>query len=554
MSKILQFNEDVMKSLLKGAKTLAKAVIVTLGPKGRNVIIAKSFGAPSSTKDGVTVAKEINLKNKFENVGAQLVKGAASKAGDVAGDGTTTAIVLADSILSEGAKHVAAGVDPMKLKSGIDMAVKALTESLDAMATPVRTPEEIYQIATISSNNDSESGRIIAEAMQKVGKDGIVTIGETKGTETTLKVEEGMQFDKGYLSPYFLTNAEKMSVELENSFLLITDKKFVSAKTLVPILEAVAAQKSKSLLIIAEDVEAEALATLVVNKVKGGLAVCAVKAPGFGARRKEILQDIAVLTGATLISEEFGDSLEDINISMLGSAKNIRITKDSTTIISGDGKKQAVEKRAAQIKFEIEESTSDYDREKLEERLANLVGGVAVIHVGAATEAEANEKKARIEDALHATRAAIAQGIVPGGGVALIRAAKALDALKPEGEEAFGVAIMRRAAFAPAIAIAENCGKNGEWVAEKIAEQTGAWGYNGLTDQFSDLIADGVIDPVFVTKSAITYAASVVYMMLSVSVIITDKPESKKSAAMAGGGDPSMDMGMGGMGGMGGMM
>lgn len=550
MAKLLQFNQEALKSILKGVKTLAKAVIVTLGPKGRNVVIAKEFGSPFSTKDGVTVAKEVVLKDKFENMGAQLVKEAASKASDVAGDGTTTAIVLAEAIISEGVKSVMAGADPMDLKRGIDRAVEAVNRKLDSMATSVRKPEEIRQIASISANNDEQIGAIIGEAMQKVGNDGIVTIGEAKGVETVLEVVEGMQFDKGYLSPYFITNAEKMTVELQNPLIFITDQKISSTKELVPVLERVMEGGSRPLLIIAEDVDGDALAALVINKVKAGLPVCAVKAPGFGDRRKAMLEDLAILSGATLVSEEMGYSLKDAGLEMLGSAKKVKVSKEDTVIIDGAGHAKDVQKRILQIKHEIAQSTSDYDREKLEERLAKLVGGIAVINVGAVTEVEANEKKARIEDALHATRAAVAQGIIPGGGVALIHAAKVLAGLSAKGDEALGIEIVRKALSAPAAAIATNCGKNGFWVVEKISEQSGSYGYNGLTDQFSDLILDGVLDPVLVAKSALTHAASVASMLLTVTVIITDKPEPENKGMPSGG--PGMMGGMGGMG-MGGM-
>src|SRR3989344_6686313 len=546
MAKMLQFHEEALKSILKGVKTLAKAVIVTLGPKGRNVVIGKDFGSPLSTKDGVTVAKEVNLKDKFENMGAQLVKEAASKANDTAGDGTTTAIVLAESIFSEGVKNIAAGANPMDVKRGIEKGIRALESALDKLATPIKTPEEIRQIAAISANNDAEIGALIGEAMQKVGKDGIVTIGEAKGIDTVLDVVEGMQFDKGFISPYFITNAEKMSIELENVSIFITDKKLSSAKDIVPLLEKVMARGNRPLLIIADDVDGEALATLVVNKVKGGLSLAAVKSPGFGDRRKAMLEDLSILTGATLFSEELGYSLDDVDLEVLGGAKKIKISKEETTIVDGLGKPAEVKKRVAQIKHEIETSTSDYDREKLEERLAKLVGGVAVINVGAVTETEANEKKTRIEDALHATRAAVAQGIVPGGGVALIRASKALDTLKLTGDEAIGLDILRKACFAPAIAIANNCGKTGGIIAEKISEKEGSWGYNGLTDEFSDLVKDGVIDPVLVTKSALVHAASVASMLITISVVITDKPEPNKPAAA-----PAPGMGGMGMGGMG---
>jgi chaperonin GroEL len=545
MAKMLQFNQDALKSILRGVRTLAKAVIITLGPKGRNVVIGKDFGSPASTKDGVTVAKEVALKDKFENMGAQLVKEAASRASDVAGDGTTTAIVLAEAIFSEGVKNVAAGANPMDLKRGIDRAVSTLQDALDKLAKPIKTPEEIRQIAAISANNDPAIGAIIGEAMQKVGKDGIVTIGEAKGIDTVLEVVEGMQFDKGYISPYFVTNAEKMAVDFENARLLITDKKISSAKEIVPFLEKAMGKGARPLVIIAEDVDGEALATLVVNKVKGGLPLVAVKAPGFGDKRKALLQDLAILTGATVVSEEVGYSLEDADPEVLGSAKKIKISKDETTVVGGQGKPKEVQKRIAQIRHELSESTSDYDRKQLEERLAKLAGGVAVVNVGAATEAEANEKKDRIDDALHATRAAVAQGIVPGGGVALIRAAAALDALSLKGDEAIGVEIVRKACYAPATAIANNCGKMGEMIAEKIAEKEGAFGYNGLTDSFSDLVKDGVIDPVLVTKSALVHAASVASMLITIGAVITDKPEPKKPAAPA----PAH----GGMGGMGGM-
>ena len=552
MAKMLQFNEEALKSILKGVKTLAKAVIVTLGPKGRNVVIGREMGSPSSTKDGVTVAKEIVLKNKYENMGAQLVKEAASKASDAAGDGTTTAIVLAEAIYSEGVKNVTAGANPMDVKRGIEKAVRTLEEALDKMAKPIKTPDEIQQIASLSANNDPTIGAIIGEAMQKVGKDGIVTIGEAKGIDTVLEVVEGMQFDKGYLSPYFITNGEKMTVEFDNAAILITDKKLSSAKELVPILEKAMEKGSRSLVIIAEDVEGDALATLVINKVKGGLPLCAMKAPGFGDSRKARLEDMAILTGATVVSDELGYNLEEVGLEVLGSAKKITIGKEETTIVDGAGKPKEVQKRVAQIKNELSQpNVSDYEREKLEERLAKLAGGVAVVNVGAATETEANEKKDRIEDALHATRAAIAQGIVPGGGVALIRASKALDKLKLTGDEAVGVEIIRSACFAPAIAIANNCGKNGSLIAEKIGEKEGSWGYNGLTDSFSDLVKDGVIDPVLVTKSALVHAASVSGMLITIAAIITDKPEPKKGAAAPG---PMGGMGGMGMGGFDGMM
>ncbi len=544
MSKMLQFHQEALKSVLKGVKTLARAVIVTLGPKGRNVVINRGFGPPLSTKDGVTVAKEISLRNKFENMGAQLVKEAASKTADVAGDGTTTAIVLAEAIYSEGVKNVIAGANPMSIKRGIDQAVGAMLEALDQIATKIGKPEEIQQIATISANNDAEIGQIIGQAMETVGKDGTITIAEAKGMETTLDVVEGLQFDKGYASPYFVTNPEKMSVELENAFVLITDKKISNLKEIVPILEKLMEKGPRPLLIIAEDIEGEALATLVVNKIKAGLPICAVKAPAFGDRRKAMLQDIAILTGATLVSEEVGLILEDADLDVLGKAKKIKVGKEETTIVDGAGNPKQIQERIAQIRAEIEKTPSDYDRKNLEERLAKLVGGVAVINVGAATETELKEKKGRVEDALHATRAAVAQGIVPGGGVALLRALSCLDALNLPGEEAIGVEIIRKAAYAPAIAIVDNCGKQGNLIAEKILERQGSWGYNGLTDEFADLLKEGVIDPVLVTKSALANAASVSGLLITIAAMITDKPEPKQKT-------PSPAMG--GMGGMGDM-
>ncbi len=554
---MLQFNEEALKSILKGVKTLSKAVIVTLGPRGRNVVINKGFGAPLSTKDGVTVAKEISLKDKFENMGAQLVKEASSKTSDIAGDGTTTAIVLAEAIYSAGVKNVMAGANPMSVKRGIDKSVDTLIAALDKLAKPIGKPEEIKQIATISANNDAEVGGIIASAMEKVGKDGTITIAEAKGIETTLDVVEGLQFDKGYLSPYFVTNAEKMQVEYENAYILITDKKLSSAKDLVPILEKVMERGQKPLLIIADDVDGEALATLVVNKLKGGLPVCAVKAPAFGDRRKAMLKDIAILTGGEVVTEEIGLDLEEVGLEVLGRAKKITISKEETTIVDGAGSSPAIQERKAQIRAEILRCTSDYDRKNLEERLAKLAGGVAVINVGAATEAEMKEKKARVEDAMHATRAAVAEGIVPGGGVALLRAVKALDSLKLDGDEHIGLEIVRAACFAPAIAIATNCGKQGNLIAEKIFEKEGSFGYNGLTDSFGDLLKEGVIDPVLVTKSALTHAASIAGLLITIAAMITDKPEPKKAPGSGGmGGMEGMDgMGgmMGGMGGMGGM-
>jgi chaperonin GroEL len=549
---MLQFNEEALKSILKGVKMLAKAVIVTLGPKGRNVVINKGFGAPLSTKDGVTVAKEITLKDKFENIGAQLVKEAAAKTSDSAGDGTTTAIVLAEAIYSAGVKNVIAGADPMGIKRGIDKAVEKMNEALDKLATKVVSPQEVQQIATISANNDADIGAIIGEAMQKVGKDGTITIAEAKGIDTTLDVVEGLQFDKGYVSPYFITNAEKMTVEYDNALVLITDKKLSNVRDLVPILEKIMEKGQRPLLIIADEVEGEALATLVVNKLKGGLPICAVKAPAFGDRRKAILEDIAILTGATVVAEDVGLSLETVGLEVLGKAKRVKISKEDTTIVDGMGDAQKVKTRVAQVRAEIAGCTSDYDKEKLEERLAKLVGGVAVINIGAVTEVELKEKKARVEDALHATRAAVLEGIVPGGGVALLRAVRCLDKLALEGDEQIGVNIIREIAYAPAMAIANNCGKQGNLIAEKIFEKEGSWGYNGLTDTFGDLIKDGVIDPVFVTKSALTNAASVAGLLITVAAMITEKPKPKSKASMPMDGMGGMGgMGMGGMGGMG---
>ena len=555
MTKMLQFSEKSFRSLKKGVVALAKAVKVTLGPKGRNVVMRRSYNDIISTKDGVTVAKEIILKDKFENLGAQLVKEAASKTSSVAGDGTTTAVVLAEAIFSEGVKNIAAGANPMKVKRGIDKAIAKIVEALDKMSKAVSTPEEIKQIAGISANNDEEIGEIISKAMEKVGKDGLVTTTEGKGIETVLEVVEGMQFDKGYLSPYFITDAEKMSVEFEKAKILITDEKISAANKIIPMLEKIMAEDSTPFLIIAEDIDGDALTTLVINKLKGGLPLCAVKAPAFGDRRKEMMQDLAILTGATFISKEIGMNLDEVEPTMLGFAKKLRITKDETTIIEGGGKKEEIEKRANEIKAAIANSTSDYDKEKLEERLAKLLEGVALIKIGATTEVEMKEKKDRIEDALHATKAAVSEGIVAGGGVALLRAVRSLEALMIEDtDEKVGVEIVKKAVFAPTISIANNCGRNGISIAEKIYEKNQEnWGYNGIKDDFSDLIKDGVIDPVLVTKSALINGASIASMLLTSSVLIVEKPNPKKEGA------PSMDgyggmPPMGGMGGLGGMM
>jgi chaperonin GroEL len=532
MPKMIQFDDQALKSLLKGVQKLSKAVIATLGPRGRNVVIQGVRGTVQSTKDGVTVAKEVHLKDRFENLGAQLVKEAAIKTADVAGDGTTTAIVLAQEIFREGVKQVLAGANPFVLKQGMDKAALAIVQALSSLATPVRTEKEVAQIATISANNDVSIGAIVAEAMQKVGKDGIVSISEAKGTETYLELVEGMEFDKGYLSPYFITNGEKMNVEMENVSLFITDKKISNTQEMVALLERIFSEQKSPLLIVAEDVDADALATLVINKIKGGLSLCAVKAPGFGDQKKEWLQDLAVLTGGTLISDEVGLSYDDVDREMLGKAKKVKIAKEKTTIIDGLGQAKELKKRIQQIKSQIAIAASDYEKEQLESRLAKLIGGVAVIHVGAVTEVEMKEKKARVEDALRATKAAVLEGIVAGGGVALLRAVKALDSLKVKNaEERVGVEILRQAAFAPAIAIVNNCGKEGKFIAEKIFEKEGSYGYNGLTDSFSDLIQEGVVDPVFVTKNALLFATSVAGMLLTASTLVTEKPVKKKKSS-----------------------
>lgn len=551
MPKLLKFKEDALKSILKGVKTLARTVKVTLGPKGRNVVIQKGFGSPLSTKDGVTVAQEITLKDKFENMGAQTVKEVASQTADNAGDGTTTAIVLAEAILSTAVKSVNAGANPMQVKKGIDKAAKALVTALDKIATPINSSEEIKQIATISANNDPSIGSIIAEAMERVGKDGIITVDESSTLETTLDVVEGMQFDNGYLSPYFVTNPENMTVEFDNANILLIDKKVSSAKELVPILEKANKDTPRPLVIIAEDVDSEALATLVINKVKQGLPVCAVKAPGFGDRRKAALQDIAILTGATVITEETGMKLEDADPSCFGSAKTIKISKDDTTIVDGAGQQAMIDERVAQIKTELEKSTSKYEKEKLEERLAKLAGGVAVVHIGAATETEMKEKKARVEDALHATRAAVQEGIVPGGGVALIRARQSINDLDDaDNDIRTGIHIVFNAIEEPLTWIANNSGKAGNLICEKVAELKGAEGYNALTDEYGDLLKHGVIDPVKVTKQALANAASISGLLMTTACMITDKPEKKSPAGVPdmGGMDPMGGMGMGGMG------
>jgi chaperonin GroEL len=541
MAKELFFNTDARDRLKKGVDALADAVKVTLGPKGRNVIIDKKFGAPSITKDGVTVAKEIELDQPIENMGAQLVKEVASKTADDAGDGTTTATVLAQSIFSVGIKNVAAGANPMDLKRGIDKAVVAVVSELRATSKQISTSKEIAQVGTISANNDEEIGKMIADAMEKVGKDGVITVEEAKGTETEVRTVEGMQFDRGYLSPYFTTNTEKMEAELENPYILIYDKKISSMKELLPILEPVA-QSGRPLLIIAEDVDGEALATLVVNKIRGALKVAAVKAPGFGDRRKAMLEDIATLTGGTVISEERGYKLENASLEYLGSAEKINIDKDNTTIVNGAGESSAIQGRIGEIKSQIEKTTSDYDREKLQERLAKLSGGVAILYIGAATEVEMKEKKDRVDDALHATRAAVQEGVVVGGGVALLRAAKALDNLKGENEdEDTGINIIRLAVEAPLRTIVSNAGGEGSVIINKIRENSGDFGYNARTDVFEDLFAAGVIDPTKVTRLALENAASIAALLLTTECVIADVKEDAPSMPPMGGG------GMGGM-------
>ncbi len=544
-AKIVKFEQDAREAILKGVNLLADAVTVTLGPKGRNVVLDKSFGAPNVTKDGVTVAKEIELEDKFENMGAQMVKEVASKTSDVAGDGTTTATVLARAIFSEGVKMVVAGHDPMSLKRGMDKAVAAITEELKNISKPTKDPKEIAQVGTIAANNDSTIGDVIAEAMNKVGKEGVITVEEAKGLETTLEVVEGMQFDRSYLSPYFVTDPERMECVLQDAYLLLNEKKISSMKELLPILEQIA-KTGRPFLIVAEDIEGEALATLVVNKIRGTLQCCAVKAPGFGDRRKAMLEDIAILTGGKVIAEELGIKLENISLQDLGRAKRIVIDKDNTTIVDGAGKKADLEGRIKQIRAQIDETTSDYDREKLQERLAKLIGGVAVINVGAATEVEMKEKKARVEDALHATRAAVEEGIVPGGGVALIRSAVALEKLKVPEEERWGVNIIRRATEEPIRRIALNTGVEGAIVLQKVKEGKGAFGFNAATEEYTDLLKAGIIDPTKVVRTALQNASSVAGLMLTTEAMVAEKPEEKSAM-------PPMPPG-GGMGGMGGMM
>ncbi len=545
-AKMICFDEEARARLLEGVNTMAQAVAVTLGPKGRNVIIEKSYGSPTVTKDGVTVAKAIELEGKYENMGAQMVKEVASKTSDVAGDGTTTATVLAQSIFKEGTKMVAAGSSPMELKRGIDKAVAAIVAELAKISKPTRNSEEIAQVGTISANSDESIGTILAEAMEKVGKEGVITVEEAKSMTTELETVEGMQFDRGYLSPYFVTNPDRMTVELENPRILLHEKKISSMKDLLPLLEQVA-KTGEQLLIIAEEIEGEALATLVVNKIRGTLHTAAVKAPGFGDRRKAMLEDIAILTGGRLVAEELGVKLESLTLKDLGRAKKVTIDKDNTTIVGGAGAKKDIEGRCNQIRKQIEETTSDYDKEKLQERLAKLAGGVAIVRVGAATEAEMKEKKARVEDALHATRAAIEEGIVPGGGVALLRAQATLAKVE-EGisdDQRAGIAIVRRAIESPLRRIAENAGHEGSVVVERVRSEKGSYGFNAATEEYGDLLKAGVIDPTKVVRCALQNAASVAGLLLTTEAMIADKPEKKKGGGMPGG--------MPGMGGMGDM-
>ncbi len=543
-AKILQYDEVARKSILDGVNALADAVKVTLGPKGRNVIIDKSFGSPVVTKDGVTVAKEIELEDKFQNMGAQMLREVASRTSDVAGDGTTTATILAQAIYREGAKTVAAGSNPMDIKRGIDKAVETVIEELRKISKPTKDQKEIAQVGTISANNDDSIGNIIAEAMGKVGKEGVITVEEAKGLQTELEVVEGMQFDRGYVSPYFVTNPEKMEVNFDDAYILIYDKKISGMKDLLPVLES-AARSGKPLVIIAEEIDGEALATLVVNKIRGTLQVAAVKAPGFGDRRKAMLEDIAVLTGGKVISEDMGMKLENATLQDLGRARKLSIDKDNTTIIDGAGSRAELEGRVKQIRAQIDETTSDYDREKLQERLAKLVGGVALIRVGAATETEMKEKKARVEDALNATRAAVEEGIVPGGGVAYIRTLPALEKLVLEGDQQVGVNIVKKALEEPLRMIAANAGVEGSIVVEKVKEKKGPFGFNAATEEYEDLVKAGVIDPTKVTRCALQNASSVAGLMLTTQCMVAEKP--KKESAM-----PPMPGG-GGYGGMGGM-
>jgi chaperonin GroEL len=533
-AKEIFFHQSAREAILRGVRILSDAVAVTLGPKGRNVVIEKSFGSPTVTKDGVTVAKEIDLENKFENMGAQMVKEVASKTSDKAGDGTTTATVLARAIYEEGLKLVTAGHSPMDLKRGIDKAVEVVVAELKKLSKPTADKKAIAQVGTISANGDETIGTIIADAMEKVGKEGVITVEEAKGLETTLDVVEGMQFDRGYVSPYFVTNRERMEVVLDDPYILISEKKVSSMQDMIPILEQVA-RSGKPLLIIAEDVEGEALATLVVNKIRGVLNVCAVKAPGFGDRRKEMLKDLATLTGGMVVSEELGHKYETLTLNDLGRAKRITVDKDNTTVVDGAGKKADIEGRIKLIRSQMETTTSDYDREKLQERLAKLAGGVAVIHVGAATETEMKEKKARVEDALHATRAAVEEGIVPGGGVAYLRCLKALENLKLEGEQNFGVEIIKKALQEPLRKIASNAGLEGAVIINKVREGQGAFGFNARTEVFEDLEKAGVIDPTKVERTALQNAASVASLLLTTEAMVAERPKKKAKGAAAGG-------------------
>ncbi len=536
-AKQVRFAQEAREKILRGVNVLADAVTVTLGPKGRNVVLEKSFGAPTVTKDGVTVAKEIELEDKFENMGAQMVKEVASKTSDVAGDGTTTATVLARAIFTEGIKMVAAGHDPMSLKRGIDRAVEAVIGELKNLSKPTKDRKEIAQVGTISANNDSTIGDIIAEAMEKVGKEGVITVEEAKGLETTLEVVEGMQFDRGYLSPYFVTDPERMETKLDDAYILINEKKISSMKDLLPILEAIA-KTGKPFILIGEDIEGEALATLVVNKIRGTLSCVAVKAPGFGNRRKAMLEDIATLSGGKVIAEELGIKLENVTLQDLGRAKRIVVDKDNCTIIDGAGKKADIEGRIKQIRAQIDETTSDYDREKLQERLAKLVGGVAVVRVGAATEMEMKEKKARVEDALHATRAAVEEGVVPGGGVALIRASSALEGLRAGEDEKVGIAIIKKSLEEPCRWISSNAGWEGSIVVDKIKNNKGAFGFNASSEEFEDLMKAGIMDPTKVVRSALQNAASVAGLLLTTECMVAEKPDEKGGGGGMGGGMP----------------
>lgn len=545
MAKVLKFNQEVLKSILKGVKTLAQAVKVTLGPKGRSILIDEGFDKIISTKDGVRVAKEVILKDKFENMGAQLVKEAALKTSELVGDGTTTAVILAEAMYVEGFKNIIAGSNPMNIKKGMDYAIIQICHALDHLATPVTEIEKIKQIATISANNDPMIGSLIAEAIEKVGKDGTVHILEGKGIETTLDVTEGVQFDQGFLSPYFITNPEKMTTELDNALMLITDQKIHSLKDLIKLLEKVMERGARPFLIIAEDIEGEALKALLVNKIKGGFPICAIKTPRFGEYQRAFLEDLAILVGATLISEDRGIPIDQIELSMLGQCKRIKVTKNSTTIIGGVGDAKAIQDRINVIRSEIHRVKHEMNTDELKQRIAKLTGGVGIIQVGAATETELREKKSRFEDALDATRAALSEGIIPGGGVALLRALTFLDPISLPGDEQIGLEIVRKACFVPLTVIAQNCGKQGDLVAQKVFERQGSWGYNGLTDEFSDLFKDGIIDPVLVTKTAFRNAASISGLLLTVTTMVADKPKPRKKSSHSLPEDNRLEDGMG---------